>query len=51
MAEHHINILGQHLKTNEQISYVITDVAKKYPPKVIEDLKRVPHTINFRVLY
>jgi D-3-phosphoglycerate dehydrogenase len=51
MAENEINILGQYLKTNEQIGYVITDVSKKYQPKIIEDLKRVPHTIKFRVLY
>ena len=51
MAEHKINILGQYLKTNEQIGYVITDVSKKYQPRVIEELKAVPHTINFRVLY
>ena len=51
MAEHKINILGQYLKTNERIGYVITDVSKKYPSRVIEELKQVPYTINFRVLY
>jgi D-3-phosphoglycerate dehydrogenase len=51
MAEHGINILGQHLKTNERIGYVITDVSRKYQPSVIEELARVPHTISFRVLY
>ncbi len=51
MAEHKINILGQYLKTNERIGYVITDVSKKYQSRVIEELKAVPRTINFRVLY
>jgi D-3-phosphoglycerate dehydrogenase / 2-oxoglutarate reductase len=51
MAEHGINILGQHLKTNERIGYVITDVSRRYQPNVIEELARVPHTISFRVLY
>jgi D-3-phosphoglycerate dehydrogenase len=51
MAGHGINILGQYLKTNERIGYVITDVSKRYRPDVIEELKRVPHTIKFRVLY
>ncbi len=51
MAEHKINILGQYLKTNERIGYVITDVSKKYQSRVIEELKEVPYTINFRVLY
>ncbi len=51
MAEHGINILGQYLKTNERIGYVITDVSRKYQPNVVEELARVPHTIRFRVLY
>ncbi len=51
MAEHEINILGQYLKTNERVGYVITDVSKKYQPAVIEELRQVPGTIRFRVLY
>ena len=51
LAGNRINILGQYLKTNEQIGYVITDVNKKYNKEVIEDLRSIPHTIKFRVLY
>jgi D-3-phosphoglycerate dehydrogenase len=51
MAEHKINILGQYLKTNERVGYVITDVSKKYQSAVIEELRHVPRTIRFRVLY
>jgi len=51
LAKNNINILGQYLKTNEQIGYVITDVSKEYDKKVIHDLKNVKHTIKFRVLY
>ncbi len=51
MADHKINILGQYLKTNEQIGYVITDVSRRYEASVIGALKGVPRTINFRVLY
>ena len=51
MAEHGINILGQHLKTNDRIGYVITDVSRKYQPNVIEELASVRQTISFRVLY
>jgi D-3-phosphoglycerate dehydrogenase len=51
MAEHGINILGQYLKTNERIGYVITDVSRKYQPNVVDKLASVPHTIKFRVLY
>ena len=51
LAGHKINILGQHLKTNEQIGYVITDIDKAYDDEVLEALKDIPHTIKFRVLY
>lgn len=51
MAEHSINILGQYLKTTERIGYVITDVSKTYARRVVDELKQVPHTIRFRVLY
>lgn len=50
-AKHNINIIGQYLKTNETTGYVITDISKKYNPSVINELKVVPHTIKFRVLY
>lgn len=51
LASHNINIIGQYLKTNEHVGYVITDISKKYDPQVINDLKKVKHTIKFRVLY
>ncbi|MFD2933192.1 phosphoglycerate dehydrogenase [Spirosoma flavum] len=50
-AKHHINIHGQYLKTNEQIGYVITDVAKEYADEVVEELKDIDNTIKFRLLY
>lgn len=51
LADHNSNILGQYLKTNEHIGYVITDVDKKYNEEVLEILKKIPDTIRFRVLY
>jgi D-3-phosphoglycerate dehydrogenase len=51
LAAHHVNILGQYLKTNEHIGYVITDIDKQYAPEVIQALREVEHTIKFRVLY
>ena len=51
LSRNNINIVGQYLKTNEQIGYVITDVGSKYDKEVINELKRVPNTIKFRVLY
>ncbi len=51
LAEHDINIVGQYLKTNEHIGYVITDINKDYNKEVMEDLKNIEGTIRFRVLY
>jgi len=51
LAAHHVNILGQYLKTNELVGYVITDIDKAYDQHVIQALREVEHTIKFRVLY
>lgn len=51
LAKHKMNIVGQYLKTNETIGYVITDVSKEYDNAVIHELKEAPHTLKFRVLY
>ena len=46
-----VNILGQYLKTNNQIGYVVLDVDKKTSAKAMEELKKVKHTIRVRELY
>lgn len=51
LANHNINILGQYLKTNENIGYVITDINTEHNEDVICDLKSIKHTIKSRVLY
>ena len=51
LAAHHVNILGQYLKTNELVGYVITDIDRQYDQDVIQALREVEHTIKFRVLY
>ena len=51
LAEHNINIVGQYLKTNDTIGYVITDIDKAYDKDVTKSLKEIPNTIKFRVLY
>lgn len=51
LAEHDINIIGQYLQTTESIGYVITDINKKYSQEVLQDMKDIPATIKFRVLY
>jgi len=50
-ADYEINIVGQYLKTNEQIGYVITDINKKYSNDIIDALRKIEGTIRFRVLY
>ena len=46
-----INVLGQHLQTNHDIGYLITDIDKEYNEEVVDELKRIDHTIKLRVLY
>ncbi len=51
LASHDANIVGQYLKTNESIGYVITDIDKEYDKDLAKTLKKIEHTIKFRVLY
>lgn len=50
-AKHEINILGQFLRTNALIGYVITDVSDQYGGEVLTELKEIVQTIKFRILY
>ena len=50
-AKYQLNIVGQYLKTNEIIGYVITDIDASYPDEVMDELKKIKGTIRFRVLY
>jgi D-3-phosphoglycerate dehydrogenase len=51
LASHHANVLGQYLKTNEAVGYVISDINLEYDKEVIKQLKVIPGTIKSRVLY
>jgi D-3-phosphoglycerate dehydrogenase len=51
LAANSINIEGQYLKTNEQIGYVITDISRQYEPGIIAEMRSIPGTIRFRILY
>jgi D-3-phosphoglycerate dehydrogenase / 2-oxoglutarate reductase len=51
LADHGINIVGQYLKTDESIGYVITDINKDYDKEVIVKLRAIENTIKFRMLY
>ena len=51
LSKHNINILGQYLKTNEDIGYVVLDVDKKLSAQAFQLLKEVKDTIKVRMLY
>lgn len=51
LAKYNINILGQYLKTNEAIGYVITDIDKVHDKDLEKEMKEINETIRFRVLY
>ncbi|MDP3368461.1 MAG: NAD(P)-dependent oxidoreductase, partial [Brevundimonas sp.] len=46
-----LNILGQHLKTDERTGYVITDVDRDYDPAALQALRSVAGTLRFRMLH
>jgi D-3-phosphoglycerate dehydrogenase / 2-oxoglutarate reductase len=46
-----INILGQFLKTNEEIGYVILDVDRELSKEAFEILKAVKGTVKTRLVY
>ncbi|MEX6687155.1 phosphoglycerate dehydrogenase [Danxiaibacter flavus] len=51
LSKNNINIVGQYLKTNEDIGYVVLDVDKKLSNKALELLRDVKETIKVRMLY
>ncbi len=51
MSKNKINIVGQYLKTNEEIGYVVLDVDSKLSKQALALLKEVKETIRVRLLY
>ena len=51
LSNHNINIVGQYLKTNDDIGYVVLDVDKRLSKQALELLKDVKETIKVRMLY
>lgn len=51
LSNNHINILGQYLKTNDAIGYVVLDVNKNISLNALKLLKEVKETIKVRLLY
>ncbi|MFN4297138.1 MAG: phosphoglycerate dehydrogenase [Brevundimonas sp.] len=51
LADAGLNILAQHLKTDERTGYVIADVDQDYDRALLADLKAVPGALRFRILH
>ncbi len=51
MSERGVNILGQYLKTNDEIGYVILDIDSELSKEAFEILKEVKGTIKTRMVY
>lgn len=51
LSEHKINVLGQYLKTNDDIGYVVLDIDTKLSKSAVEVLKKVKGAIKVRLLY
>lgn len=51
LSKNNINILGQYLKTNDEIGYVVLDVDQQISSKALQLLKEVKQTIKVRMLY
>lgn len=51
LSENRINILGQYLKTNDEIGYVVLDLDKKLSSDAAKLLKEVKETLKVRLLY
>ncbi|MGH9820181.1 MAG: phosphoglycerate dehydrogenase, partial [Pyrinomonadaceae bacterium] len=51
LSSHNINIVGQYLKTNDDIGYVILDVDRKISKEAFEILKDINGTVKARMIY
>ena len=51
LSKHNINIVGQYLKTNDEIGYVVLDVDKQLSAQAMGVLREVKGTIKVRMLY
>lgn len=51
LAEHGVNIVGQHLATRDQVGYLVTDLGSRVEDDVLTELRAVPETIKVRAVY
>jgi D-3-phosphoglycerate dehydrogenase len=50
-ARHGMNISGQRLETRGALGYALIDVAADCGPGIVEELRRIPHTVRARLVY
>ena len=50
-ASRSINISAEYLQTDPDIGYVIMETESKFDASVLDDLKKIPHTIRARILH
>jgi D-3-phosphoglycerate dehydrogenase / 2-oxoglutarate reductase len=50
-ASRSINISAEYLQTDPEIGYVIMETESKFDASVLNDLKKIPHTIRARILH
>jgi D-3-phosphoglycerate dehydrogenase / 2-oxoglutarate reductase len=51
LSKNNINVLGQYLKTNDEVGYVVLDLDQKLSKRAVEILKEVKGTMKVRLLY
>ncbi len=51
LARRKLNILGQALRTDDAMGYLVTDVDRRYAADVVDELRAVPGTVRLRALY
>jgi D-3-phosphoglycerate dehydrogenase len=51
LSKYKINIVGQYLKTNDQIGYVVLDVDRSLSKTALDLLRDIKETIKVRMVY
>jgi len=51
LGDNNINIVGQYLKTNESVGYVVVDVDESASDIALQKMKEIDNTIKARILY
>ncbi|HLO99445.1 MAG TPA: hypothetical protein VK171_12690, partial [Fimbriimonas sp.] len=50
-ASHGVNIIGQSLKTKDQVGYLVTEISGRVSDELLAEIREVNETIKLRVVY